>query len=133
MASVSWTDTLGNLWLFGGSGYAASRNGLLNDLWKYDVPLNQWSWMTGDSTVYVRSSYGTMGTANSANTPGGREGSATWKDVSGNLWLFGGLIGNSMYINDLWKFNIITNEWTWMKGDTIINQMAFTELLVTHL
>ncbi|NVM52731.1 MAG: hypothetical protein HWN66_03425 [Candidatus Helarchaeota archaeon] len=33
--SVSWTDTAGNLWLFGGDGYDNASVGLLNDLWKY--------------------------------------------------------------------------------------------------
>lgn len=33
---VSWTDTSGNLWLFGGFGYdSATKLGGLNDLWKY--------------------------------------------------------------------------------------------------
>ncbi len=34
--SISWADTSGNLWLFGGNGYdSASNEGFLNDLWKY--------------------------------------------------------------------------------------------------
>jgi hypothetical protein len=36
MGSATWTDSLGNLWLFGGYGYDADSNlGYLNDLWKY--------------------------------------------------------------------------------------------------
>jgi hypothetical protein len=35
-AGSSWTDTSGNLWLFGGDGFpAAFPTGYLNDLWKY--------------------------------------------------------------------------------------------------
>ncbi len=26
------------------------------------------------------------------------------------------------YYNDLWKYNPETNLWTWMKGDTTVNQ-----------
>ncbi|MGD0681639.1 MAG: kelch repeat-containing protein [Terracidiphilus sp.] len=34
--AVSWTDTSGNLWLFGGEGYSSTGGmGYLNDLWKY--------------------------------------------------------------------------------------------------
>ncbi len=34
--SVSWTDTSGNFWLFGGGGYdSTGTNGILNDLWRY--------------------------------------------------------------------------------------------------
>jgi hypothetical protein len=31
--SGHWTDNSGNIWLFGGNGYAASAKGYLNDLW----------------------------------------------------------------------------------------------------
>jgi hypothetical protein len=35
-SSVTWTDSNGDVWLFGGEGYDASGNfGWLNDLWKY--------------------------------------------------------------------------------------------------
>ena len=35
----TWTDSGGNLWLFGGWGYdAAGSVGYLNDLWKYQLP-----------------------------------------------------------------------------------------------
>jgi hypothetical protein len=35
---VSWTDSTGDRWLFGGSGYGASgESGRLNDLWKLDI------------------------------------------------------------------------------------------------
>ena len=37
--SVSWTDSVGNLWLFGGSVKVGTNiNGQLNDLWRYEVP-----------------------------------------------------------------------------------------------
>jgi hypothetical protein len=33
---ISWTDSSGNLWLFGGDGFDAKTNiGILNDLWEY--------------------------------------------------------------------------------------------------
>jgi N-acetylneuraminic acid mutarotase len=34
--AVSWTDSAGDLWLFGGYGHASpGYSGYLNDLWKY--------------------------------------------------------------------------------------------------
>lgn len=48
---MNWTDSGGNLWLFGGIGYdltAGSRGDEpLNDLWKYSN--GQWTW-EGDRT-----------------------------------------------------------------------------------
>jgi hypothetical protein len=35
MYMVSWTDPVGNLWLFGGYGNAAINSGTLNVLWSY--------------------------------------------------------------------------------------------------
>ena len=116
----TWTDGAGNLWLFGGEGYAASSPGYLNDLWKYNIITNEWTWVKGDNTVGAVGIYGTQGTAAAANKPGSRIGAVTWTDGNGNLWLFGGL-GNTTsgggFLNDLWKYSITTNEWTWIKGD----------------
>jgi N-acetylneuraminic acid mutarotase len=37
-AANSWLDSSGNLWVFGGVGYASTGNGYLNDLWKFVPP-----------------------------------------------------------------------------------------------
>ena len=112
----SWTDAIGNFWLFGGR----TQNDYYyrNDLWKYDVRLNQLIWIKGDSVPGAASIYGTQGLAMAANKPGGRAKGITWADTLGNLWLFGGVAtGGGM--NDLWKYTIATNNWTWVTGDTI--------------
>ena len=50
-SAVSWTDSSGNFWLFGGSGYdAGDVLGTLNDLWEYKPSANEWAWMSGSST-----------------------------------------------------------------------------------
>jgi len=124
--SVTWTDKSGNLWLFGGDGYAVpgTTGGYeLNDLWKYSIGTNQWTWMKGEDTINVYGVYGTQGVAAPANMPGGRAYASAWTDTSGNLWLFGGSGyaasgGFGGDLNDLWKYNIASNNWTWMKGDS---------------
>lgn len=124
----SWTDATGNLWLFGGYGHNASSSiGYLNDLWKYNVTTNEWTWINGSNTFYQVSSYGTQGTPSSTNFPGARQNAQTWTDASGNLWLFGGYGSSTApstieYLNDLWKYDVNTNEWTWMNGSTLGNQ-----------
>ena len=51
--------------------------------------------------------YGTMGTAASGNTPGGRGAAGFSIDATGHLWMFGGLgfgsTGNVGDLNDLWR------------------------------
>lgn len=115
--SVSWTDNSGNLWLFGGDGFDAnSQSGFLNDLWKFSPGTGEWTWVSGSETVGSNSSgilgqfgiYGTLGTPAATNVPGGRLGTVSWIDSSGNLWLFGGQgygsSGAEGYLNDLWSY-----------------------------
>ncbi|MEJ7683837.1 MAG: kelch repeat-containing protein [Segetibacter sp.] len=123
LGSISWSDRSGNLWLFGGDGYAQSNSSVLNDLWRYNISTNQWTWVKGDSTVKQYGVYGTQGIEAAANKPGARIYSISWTDLSGNLWLFGGHGGhrytfNFGDMNDLWRYNISRNQWTWMKGDS---------------
>jgi len=118
-------DPSGNVWLFGGDGYdSAGTLGLLNDLWKYNVATNQWSWISGSKTVNQTGNYGILGTAAASNVPGGRESSVAWLDGSGNFWLFGGFdfdsTGHQNALNDLWEFK--SNQWTWMSGANVVNQ-----------
>lgn len=127
-SSVSWGGDNGILWLFGGygNGFGGDNSNLplLNDLWKYDIASNQWTWMSGADYLQGKGYYGTQGTSALANTPGARFASASWKDISGNMWLFGGngYATNSTtgLLNDLWKYEPLNNQWTWVKGDIII-------------
>jgi gliding motility-associated-like protein len=111
--AACWTDKNNNLWLFGGSGAG-------DDLWKYTIATNEWTWVKG-SLSNTTSTYGTMGIANINNTPGGRqEVKSGWVTANNDLWMFGGWSASSFDLqSDLWRYNISTNEWTWMKGSSI--------------
>lgn len=125
--STSWTDEWDNLWLFGGYGYDESSTGNLNDLWRYKPSTNEWTWISGDKIKEQPGIYGVRGVANLANKPGARYMSNCWTNENGELWLFGGYgndTSNVGYLNDLWKFNLQTSEWTWVKGDNTIDQLA---------
>lgn len=125
-AAISWGDKLGNIWLFGGYDHPAS-NSLFNDLWKYDVEADMWTWVNGANYTNQDGIYGSKGVPNINNTPGARQGGMGWVDNAGNLWLFGGMFGldyinNPAFFNDLWKYDINTNRWTWMSGSNTIDQ-----------
>ena len=122
--SSTWTDVLGNLWLFGGFGFGNSGPdyfyGELNDLWKYNIATNQWTWISGDSTIHTYGIYGTKGVSAAANKPGARYAAISWIEASGNLWLFGGggyAASTTNRLNDLWEYNIYTEQWAWVSGD----------------
>ena len=130
---VSWTDNEGNLWLFGGAGVdsVSHDSGTLNDLWEFDPSANEWTWMSGSSTLPANCGtcgqpgvYGILGVPAAGNVPGGRFRATGWTDSTGNLWLFGGAgydaAGSWGNLNDLWRFNPATTEWIWMGGSSTI-------------
>jgi hypothetical protein len=119
--AATWTDLNNNLWLYGGED---GMGGVFNDLWRYNIASNQWTWMHGSGTTGAPAIHGTQGVPSPSNTPGARcETSCTWTDNNGDLWLFGGTpSGAGASMNDLWKYSISLNQWTWMSGDNIPNQ-----------
>ena len=126
-SGVSWIDSSGGLWLFGGIGSDAFGSyGELNDLWMFEPSSGKWTWVSGDNTVNQPGAYGTQGEEDASNKPGARVGSVSWIDSSGDLWLFGGLaydsLGDKSYINDLWMFDASTKAWTWVSGDSTVDQ-----------
>jgi N-acetylneuraminic acid mutarotase len=127
--AVSWRDSSGKLWLFGGLGYDSIGNfDDLNDLWEYDPATLDWTWISGSNIIDQAGIYGTLGTASSSNAPGARLGAESWLDSSGKLWLFGGSgydsAGNDDALNDLWKFDPTTLEWTWVSGSNTVDQLG---------
>ncbi|MEO8405156.1 MAG: kelch repeat-containing protein [Chitinophagaceae bacterium] len=123
--AATWVDVAGNLWLFGGEGNGVSGAGYLNDLWKYDMSVDQWIWMNGDNTTGNNGAYGIQGVADVNNKPGSRERPLAWVDATGNFWMMGGRgfagTGGLGDLNDLWQYNPSTNQWTWVKGDVFAN------------
>jgi hypothetical protein len=150
--AVGWADANGNLWLFGGEGLdsTGTPNGILNDLWVYNIAGSQWTFVVGANTANQTGVYGlqpsvgppnttgaagTVGlTAGASNTmPGSRWGAAGWVDAGGNFWLFGGwgldstaTNGNGA-LNDLWVYvpNATPTQpgtWTWVKGSNTGSQ-----------
>jgi len=121
----TWTDASGNLWLLGGEGLDYKRaRGYLNDLWEFNVASNAWAWMGGSKTANQPGVYGTLGVAGAGDLPGGREMAANWIDSNGNLWLFGGFgldaNGGYGYLNDLWEYDPVANQWTWQGGSSTV-------------
>lgn len=99
----TWTDGQGNSWLFGGNGYSASNFGNLNDLWKYDVSTNQWTWMKGSNLAGQLEVTSGLGISDSNNTPPANINSLNWNDNTNNFWL---------YTNGtMWKFDTTTSNW----------------------
>ncbi len=150
--AVGWADATGNLWLFGGEGLdsAGTPNGILNDLWVYNIASAKWTNVMGSTLANQTGIYGQQPSVGPPNTtgaagtfgltsspvgtaPGSRWGAAGWIDQGGDLWLFGGwgldstaTNGNGA-LNDLWVYvpNATAGQpgtWTWVKGSNTGSQ-----------
>lgn len=121
----TWTDGEGNLWFYD-----------FSQLWKYNLTTNRWTWMSGGSVVnnvFSRNPriYGSKGVQDPLNHPGDRNYPTTFTDKNGDLWLYGGHYSGYQsnlddwgFLNDLWKYSTESNEWTWIHGDSVPDQMA---------
>lgn len=124
--AAHWTDTAGNLWLFGGDSLVGQSWGALDDLWSYNPTSGLWTWVGGSSTANPAGNYGTQGVAAATNLPPARTSAICWVDSAGTFWLFGGaqLNANGSYLavfNDLWSYNPSTGLWTWVGGSNTPN------------
>jgi Kelch motif len=110
-AAATWSDSHGDMWLFGGFGYDATGNGTLGDLWEYKG--GQWIWVKGPSSVSQTGVYGIQPNPfvwpHVINYPGTRWGAAYWAAPNG-FWMWGGEgfdatsgVGDSL-LNDLWRY-----------------------------
>jgi hypothetical protein len=84
--AISWTDSAGTLWLFGGQ---EAGTGFRNDLWSFNTGSKTWT-VSSIGGYNANGTYGTKGVPAGGNVPGGRWGATAQLDSFGNLWLFGG-------------------------------------------
>ncbi|MBK8340659.1 MAG: T9SS type A sorting domain-containing protein [Flavobacteriales bacterium] len=120
---ASWVDLDGNFWMYGGENGDNYNQDANNDLWKYDPNTNNWTWMKGTFLDNPPAVWGSMGVPDINNQPPARTTCyGTWVDDQGDLWMFGGMMPPP--VDDLWRYNIATNTWTWMNGSQVPNTVA---------
>ena len=117
MAAYTWEDNDGNYWIYGGFGTSPDGGqNRLADLWMFDIDTDTWIWMDGVQDPNVQAIYGVQGVPDPNIHPGARNSGVAWTGDDGHLYLFGGLLDGFVRRNDLWRYNIATGEWTWLKG-----------------
>ncbi|MDB5281230.1 MAG: Kelch repeat type 2-containing protein [Bacteroidota bacterium] len=109
----SWVNAGRELWLFSCLGFNGAGS---SDMWKYDGTTGIWTWMSGSATPYDTGVYGIKGIPSINNYPWNRNNNFFWKDGASNFWMAGGLNINNAPLQDVWKFNPQTLEWTWSGG-----------------
>lgn len=102
-------QTAGKLWLYGGNEY-----GSFNDLYYYDIAMNQWVTVMSSNWNITAPVYGERGAPNDVdalnpNTPSFRSSAAAFTlndptlDADPKFWLFSGYPGSyTAETNDLW-------------------------------
>src|ERR1700683_792694 len=72
-----------------------------------------WTWISGSDQAFNAGAFGTQGVPSVNNYPPGLYECCEWKDNQGIFWIYGGTNPN---MGDMWRFNPVTLEWTWMTG-----------------
>ena len=124
--AMTWTDSAGNLWLFGGQGLDSTGTvGFMNDLWRFSPSSGLWTWIAGSNVIGSLANFGTQGVAASANTPGAMASAVTWTDSAGGLMLYGGVglatVSPGGVLTAFWKFNVTSEQWEWVSGPQTLN------------
>lgn len=132
-SGAAWVDSNNNLWMFGGYGVTTGTNtSFLGDFWKYNIATNTWTRLSG--ALSPSGNYGVFRTESSTNIPGARRDPAVWVDKNQNLWMFGGFgfgsSTNSIYLNDLWRYNTTSGMWMWESGGSGISAQSGLYLTV---
>jgi len=118
--ATGWVAKDNKLWLFGGSGLAATGTTLgdMSDLWSFDPVTGNWTHISGPTT---QGDAGTYTALNAAGTPAARSAGSGWVTVDGDLWLVGGFKDSNQSYNDVWIYDIGTGVWTWKLGSNSLN------------
>lgn len=123
--SATWTDTQGDLWLYGGEILPVYQNAtamlyplpvteirdiysskvLMAELWRFDIEKLVWLWMGMDPHPGLNPVYGTNYEPGENNRPGARCQMVSWTR-KGQMFLYGGLgldaRNKTVYLNDIW-------------------------------
>ena len=113
------------IYVFGGYDPSSSHR---NDLWAYSLDLDNWAWVSGSNLTDLSGVYGSIGDEHASYYPGSRAGMSSWITEDGYMWIFGGYGRDSVstlsYLNDLWRYNVTTDNWAWMTGSNYTDQVG---------
>jgi hypothetical protein len=134
------TAVYGNsLFMFGGCkaslsssfpvGTSVTFGDFRNDLWKFNTSQGQWSWISGSSITDISGVYNDS--FSNPAMPGSRcdlQAFLKMQNQAASMYFFGGYgydgSGSLKVLNDLWQFNILTQTWKWISGNSIGNSIG---------
>ena len=125
MAYGSWANG-GKGLIFG--GYAFGNYSSMNDLWAYDYDARSWENLhPGCDTANV--TWGEKGIESEENCPPKLVGASGYV-LDDALFVFSGAYQNytasaKQYYNAVWRYNLLTNAWTWIAGSNATNVAGY--------
>eukprot|EP01122_Echinamoeba_exundans_P014794 TRINITY_DN6778_c0_g1_i1.p1 TRINITY_DN6778_c0_g1~~TRINITY_DN6778_c0_g1_i1.p1 ORF type:complete len:1331 (+),score=177.31 TRINITY_DN6778_c0_g1_i1:128-4120(+) len=124
IASCGAFDTVRReYWLFGGNGYTGDTN----DLWKYKISDNSWTWIGGTNDTNSPGSYDQIGVSSPSNIPRARQGCTAWFNSNRiQFYLYGGrnVQSTTATLNDVWQFDVSSRIWTLLSGGNATDQVG---------
>jgi len=116
---TTWVDLSGKFWLYGGYGYTLDNFsiGYLSEMWCFDPAINQWAWMNGPNNILNPfGEFGMLGVSSPTNyPPGTAESNMGWTSLDNLLYMYGG-DASGVTQDNMWRYDISLNEWTWLSG-----------------
>lgn len=106
IGAIFWTDAVGDLYLLNGDV-------VFNDLWKFDVSIQQWAWIGGYADDSGQTgNHGEIGVESPDFFPLHRSFATAIPDQDGYIYIYGGVGLSSHLSTDLWRYNTNNNSWT---------------------
>jgi hypothetical protein len=128
---TSWYND-NSLYFFGGSSTTSTCTECVQKkIWKFNLLTNLWSCIKNPNTIDAI--YGIQNSSNIDNTPPSLIYMSNAIVLNQEAYFFGGdeLGGNTTtelnrgHHNSLWKYNLQTNQWTWLKGKQLTKHPGF--------
>ena len=133
-----------SLFVLGGQDEAGA---LWSTVWKYEPASGNWAWWAGSALANANGTYGTLYQESSLNQPGARtQASLALDSQQGFVYWFGGYgidangspgnrdgedLGSYLslplssfpflgYLQDLWRWNLTSHQWSWLGGNQTV-------------
>ncbi|WP_329805743.1 DUF7619 domain-containing protein [Flavobacterium facile] len=120
------------LWYYGGSSENNTAvNSVQKKVWKFNLLTQKWTCVKDPNTIDAI--YGQQNTSNIVNTPPSLIHMSNSVVHNNEAYFIGGyeLGGNTTnelnrgHHGSLWKYNMLTNQWTWLKGKQLTKHPGF--------